>query len=346
MGLSKKTSYVTYREIMSQGETLASILKRLGPQPDFPVSRPDVLFTGCGSSLFLSEFAAHVWRRRAGLNCQAVPASEVLLYPEVYLRRERPTVVFALSRTGDTTETRRAAELIINRYGFPVYGVTCYEDSPLARLGNEALVFPEVQEESVVMTRAFTGILGAFLKWAEAEPGLDELPQLIPRSLEANERGVEELAGENFRDVVFLGSGPFRPLAQEAMLKVKEMTGQATLAWQTFEFRHGPKAILGSDALVWIFAGREDFSLLPEVLREFRALEARLCLAGNLLPPELVGLADVSFSLDWTLERSETEALGLIHLPQLYAFFRSVRLGNNPDRPRKLSRVVRLEGDG
>lgn len=338
-----KEHYLTYQEITSQGKALEKVYARL---KEVPVDRSlyrQFLFTGCGSSFFLSQLIAYTWRRQLKVSCRAVPSSELILRPAAYLSEQVPTAVFAFSRTGSTTETIRACRLIGEMRDFSVFPVTCYGDSELAALGPRALVFPELQEQSLVMTRAFTGILGAFLRWAmdDAEE-LDQMPDRISRSLAAHQERVAGLARQTFQNVVFLGTGPFYPLACEAMLKVKEMTAQPSEAWQTFEFRHGPKAVLDDQTLIWLFAGREDAPYLEDALTDFLNLGAQICLTGNRVPPPLQAYGKAGFIFEWPVQQPETEALGLLHLPQLYAFFRAVQLGKNPDQPDKLSRVVKL----
>lgn len=336
-----KEQYVTYQEITTQGDTLNAILSRIDA---FPLDRSQFqrfIFTGCGSSFFLSRLIAQVWTVRLALPCQAAPASEIVLYPEAYFERNASTAVFVLSRTGSTAESVRAGRLALE-YGFSVIPVTCYEGSEITTLGPTALVFPEVQEKSVVMTRAFTGILGAFLKWGHPEPGFSGVPARIRENLQHYENEIDNLAAEPFHNIVFLGTGSFQHLAWEAMLKVKEMTGSPTEAWQSLEFLHGPKAIVDAETLVWLFAGRKDSPYLHDLIEALTGLGARICVTGNQVPEELCRRAHRSFVVDWPVERDETEALGLLHLPHLYAFFRAMRLGKNPDQPEKLSRVVKL----
>lgn len=337
-----KEHYVTYREIITQGQALEAILDRLEKFPLDLRSYQELAFVGCGSSLFLSQFIARAWSQRLGIRAQAVPASEVILHPAVYFHPGRSTLVFPFSRTGETTETIRAARKLREDYGFPILPVTCYRNSQLASLSSSVLEFPEVPEESIVMTRAFTGILGAFLHWGRGEAQLAKIPSWISASLQENESSLADLAAVPYRNVVFLGTGTLYDVACEAMLKLKEMTGQPAEAWQTFEFRHGPRAILEEGTLAWVFASREEFPYLADIVDEFQSLKAQICLVGNRLPAALRNRVEYCFDFDWALERSESEALGMLHLPQLYAFFRALHLGKNPDRPDKLSRVVRL----
>lgn len=340
--MPKKEDYVTYQEITSQADTLKQILDRLDGLPIELRDYHRIILTGCGSSFFLSQLIAHFLRTRLNLPCRAVPSSELIFYPEAYLEPKLSTAVFAFSRTGSTTETVRAVQMLQEKYNLLVVAVTCYDGSEITQLGGPALVFPEVQEKSVVMTRAFTGILGAFLHWAGAEKELEKVPGYIARSLADYDTRIQTLAAQDFHHVVFLGTGPLYYVAREGMLKLEEMTARHTEAWQSFEFRHGPKAILEESTLIWLFSSRQDAGFMENAVEEFTGLGAHVWLAGNRLPQTLAAKADEAFVMDWDLERPEIEAVSLLHLPQLYAFYRSLQVGNNPDEPAKLSRVVKL----
>lgn len=340
-----KKRFATYDEIAGQGRKLSETLSRLADVP-IPLSKGSrYLLTGCGSSLYISLFLTESWRGRLGLDVRSAPSSELILYPERILKREEKPILIAISRSGETTETIKAARIARQRFDCRIVTVSCDSRSTLAGLGDTAIHFDELREQSVVMTRAFTGMLGAFLAWSGLRESIQRLPDWLGTALKENEKPLQELAGSDQKNLVFLGTGPFFPLACEAMLKVKEMTGAVVEAWQTFEFRHGPRAILQEGSLVWIFAGAADFPHLSEVISEFQELGARVCLAGNRLPEKLAGSADLSFSFDWDVDEPEVEACGMLHLPQYLAFFKAIALNKNPDHPEKLSRVVTL-GEG
>lgn len=339
--MNKTDEFVTYSEITNQPNALREILGRLESLPVDPAQFDQVLLTGCGSSLFICGWVAHSLNKHLGTRAVAVPSSELIFHPGSYFRPGDHTLLFAFSRSGETTETNRAARIAADELGMEVASVHCYPGSTLDEVGHHQLVFPEVQEKSVVMTQAFTAIVGAFLHWCKLEEtGI--LPSLIEDSLARHEQDVEQLSSLDFDQLIFLGSGAFAHLANEAMLKVKEMTGKPTEAWQTFEFRHGPRAILRPGTLIWLFGNREDKGHLRDLISEFQKLGAEVCVTGNRLPEEALLRADRHFSVEWPLQHTETEALGLLHLTQLYAYFRAVRLGKNPDKPDKLTKVVKL----
>ena len=60
-----------------------------------------------------------------------------------------------------------------------------------------------------------------------------------------------------YADYVFLGQGPFFGVAQESMLKVKEMSCSYAQAFHTLEFRHGPARRPGGSGLRLLGHGPE-----------------------------------------------------------------------------------------
>jgi glucosamine--fructose-6-phosphate aminotransferase (isomerizing) len=301
-----------------------------------------VLVLGCGSSQYLGAFAAQVWHTRLGRFCRALPASEFLLRPDSYIDRGNPPLVIGISRTGETSETLLALTQARDRHGLAIVPVTCAPDSPIGRLSENTLTFPEVAEQGIVMTRAFIGILACFLDSAGCGREVRKLPALVRASLDKHQQTLISLANRDFDHVVFLGTGPFYQIAREAALKVREMSASHAEAHQLFEFRHGLHATLGPGSLVWVMTGPRDVPFLPGVFPELRALGAELLVTGVGLHPSLVAEADLSLSLDGAVGATEVEALGLLHLAQLFALFRTVRLGGNPDQPRNVNRVTPL----
>ena len=83
------------------------------------------LFVGCGSSYYLSRLIAALWTKHFYIPATAVPASELLFAPEETLRRIGAEQIVLMSRSGETTEVLRAAELLQSHKTVQTLGVTC-----------------------------------------------------------------------------------------------------------------------------------------------------------------------------------------------------------------------------
>src|SRR5512143_48407 len=103
--------YCTHTEIKSQTGAWAQALDlaRAASLPD-AADYDQVIFTGCGSTYYLSLAAAALYQELTGRPARAVPGSELWLNPRVSLATGK-TLLVALSRSGTTTETLKAAEM-------------------------------------------------------------------------------------------------------------------------------------------------------------------------------------------------------------------------------------------
>jgi glucosamine--fructose-6-phosphate aminotransferase (isomerizing) len=257
-----------------------------------------------------------------------------------------PLVAFVISRSGTTSEAVRAAQHLAARgAGTSVVAITCREDSALAAAAEHVVALPHVVEQSVVMTQSFTSMLLALQSIAaliagdaELEAQLDRVPELGRAGMDQAEavarRLGEDLALDTF---IFLGLGPGYGLAQEATLKLKEMTQTPCEAYNPLEFRHGPISVVRPGTAVVLLEGERERDYMPDVERDVRELGAHVTTvapyggdgvdASVQLP---AGLADI--------------ARGVLYMPalQLLAFHRATARDLDPDRPRHLAHVVLL----
>ena len=343
-----------YREIVSQPETWEHALeaadaawapRALGLDGD-----EHVLLTGAGTSFYLAQAAAQVMQERTGRSARAVPASEVFLSPASTVPQGVPLLVFVMSRSGSTSEAVLAARhLRRNAPEARVVALTCRPGSELARHAHLTVEIPEAAERSVVMTRSFTSMLlalcliaAAMADEAAAREELERLPALARDGMDEAEAFGERLGGDTALDsVIYLGLGPNYGLAQEATLKLKEMTQVPCEAYSPLEFRHGPISIIEPGSAVVVLGGSRDEAYLPALevdLAGHGAHVARISphpserAASSLLLP--AGLSDL--------------ARGPLYLPpvQLLAYHRARALGLNPDEPRNLDQVVVLDPVG
>ena len=343
----------TWQEIVSQPQVWRKTLRLFAerrPELEGFLERTEpsrLLIIGCGSTHYLAQSAAVLFRRRAGLPAYALPSSELWLYHDA-IPVER-TLLLAVSRSGITTETVRAMGRFRAAGGRRVLTITCYPESTLAREADLALVAPDGREQSVAQTRSFTSMLllvhalAALL--AQDEEMLAHLHQL-PDLLEELVARVGDLpqrlgADPEVERFFFLGGGPLYGLASEAMLKTKEMSLSYAEAYHPLEFRHGPMSMVDGRTLVVGLLSDTGLEEERRVLEEMRELGARtLALVED-------GAALSASRVDHIVELrsglSEWER-GPLYLPviQRLAYHRAVAKGLDPDRPNHLRAVVEL----
>jgi glucosamine--fructose-6-phosphate aminotransferase (isomerizing) len=311
------------------------------------------LFVACGSSYYLSQTIAAQWTKLLRVRCEAVPASEMLFAAEEILQRTRAKQIVLVSRSGKTTEVLRVAECLNANPAVRTLGVTCSEESDLAKLCTRTLKMPWTDEQSMVMTRSFTAVLTLFTRLgaefandAQLAASLDALPEHAEAWLAANAGKMRAFAAKRvFSDYVFLGQGAHYWLAQEAALKMTEMSSSYAQAYHTLEFRHGPKAIASKDTLITLLLS--DASAKEEIplIGELKELRASVLVIANRVASETRKIADLIIELE--LDSPEFVRMAMTAIPaQLLGLEAGLCKGLNPDVPKNLARAVVLGAIG
>jgi len=343
-------------EMLSQPQSWEKCLAALPQSQEFqtvcdsyPTNVP-WLFIGCGSSYYISLSAAACWTYITGRPARAIPASELLLYPDIALQDGRACVSVLISRSGRTSEILKAAELLRARPGHPILAVTCAEDQTLEKLSSATLHFFEAAELSTVMTRSFTSMLLGLQYLAASIAGNKYATQAI-MALPALSRKIFDSAAtkipafvqdRSFDDFIFLGQGPFYGIACECALKVTEMSGSHAQAYHTLEFRHGPKSIVGPQTLVVFLLSEKGFDPERRVLEEIKGLGATTIVLANRGSDATIAASDLLIPLELSIP--EYAWLPIAAFPgQLLGLHLALRKGLDPDQPRHLSQVVVLE---
>ena len=346
----------TFAEILSEPETWRKCLAALSQTGELPRLRSalppgrECIFVGCGSSYYLALSAAATWLILTGEPARAVPASEVLLFPKL-LPEDFSAIL--ISRSGRTSEVIEAGKVLQQQNQTARMAITCAIGTPIENIAEEIIRLPDADEKSTVMTRSFTSMLLASqmlaaerANAAEFAAGIRALPrETEPKIAEIDATIRRVVQFRRFEDYVFLGQGPFFGVAQEAMLKVTEMSCSYAQCFHTLEFRHGPKAIVSPETLVTFFLSESGFEAEVSVLQEMKQLGATTLAVTNRANPAVRESAD--YLIEMSLRVPELARAAAFVIPgQLLGFHTGIRKGFDPDNPRHLSRVVMLQASG
>jgi len=331
--------FATFREIMSQTEAWAQALELIQTaQLSIAEDYDQVIFTGCGSTYYLSLASSALYQELTGRVARAIPGSELLLNSKTILADQKILLV-AISRSGTTTETVKAVEKFKADKLGDVLVISNYNEV-LSRLADINIVISKGQEESVAQTRSFASMYVAASGFAARMAGRADLLDRMASLPEIGERIIQDFEptarqiGENvdFDRFYFLGSGTRYGLACEVNLKMKEMTLTHSEPFHFLEFRHGPMSMVNKKTVVVGLVSESNFNHENAVLNEMRAL------GGKTLA---IGESGVDIVFDSGIPES---VRGVLYLPalQLMAFYRSLVKGLNPDRPNNLVAVIKL----
>ncbi len=307
----------------------------------------------CGTS-YHAGLVARYWLEEVGIPCNVEVASEYR-YRKVVV--PEGTLFVSITQSGETADTL-AALRVAKKAGYVGSLVVCnVPESSLVRESDVALMTRAGPEIGVASTKAFTTQLVALrlLTLALARRGgmsverekelvdeLHALPRQVEVVLELSD-AIETMA-QAFADkenALFLGRGPFYPIALEGALKLKEISYIHAEAYPAGELKHGPLALV--DEKMPVVCALPDDPLLEKVLSNLQEVRAR---GGELF---LFSDQKVRIGLDrfqnLTLaEICPTTAPIVYTIPlQLLAYHVAVLKGTDVDQPRNLAKSVTVE---
>jgi len=346
--MSNETAGLFIRdEIASQGqaweELIPLVMEHADEIRESFAGIEEVIFTGCGSALNASLCGASILQMQTGISARSVPAAECYLFRDSVLVSGRKTLAVLISRSGKTTEVVRALDDLRSR-AIRTVGITCTEDSPLARGSDVALVLTPATERAVATTRSLTGmilvtqLLAAIVSGSEAYLSeLRRLPELCQAQMESY-HNLGKVIGErtDLTQYAFVGNGPLFGLARESQLKVKEMVLLPVDAYPMLDFRHGPQSNVDKQMLVIAFISDSAHEEEVQFLRDMKALGGVTWALCDRDDGTLQAHADHVLELNSGLGEL---VRGPLYMPavQYMAYYRSLSRGLNPDEPRHLS---------
>ncbi len=327
---------------LDQQEVIRKICARVPPDGEW-------LFVGCGTSYYIALAAAAFFAEMTGMPARAVPASEILFFPNSILSKRHTSIPVLISRSGRTTEVVRAGEYLERERGIRTIAITCYADEPLAKNSSFPIVLSAAAEKSTVMTRSFSSmVLGLqYLAASVANhPGaLGELRQLPAQSapmFESIPAQVREfVASHELNNYSFVGQGAFFGIANEAMLKVMESSCSYAQVFNSLEFRHGPKSIVNPQSLFGIFLSNSAHEAEVDLLEEMKALGATTMAVTAKLSSRIKAASDMLIQVP-TGQAEYSRLAACIPAAQLLGLYTGLKKGLDPDSPRNLSQVVIL----
>ncbi len=312
-----------------------------------------VHIVACGTS-YHAGLVAKYWLEEVGVPCAVEVASEYR-YRKVVV--PPGTLFLSISQSGETADTLAALRGIKTAGYVGSLTICNVPESSLTRESDVALMTRAGPEIGVASTKAFTTQLTALrlvtLALARRRGlGVEREEQLVnelhalPRQVEVVLALSDAIKGmaDAFADkqhALFLGRGPFYPIALEGALKLKEISYIHAEAYPAGELKHGPLALV--DASMPVICALPDDPLLDKVLSNLQEVRAR----GG----ELFLFSDHNVKIE--LDRYQNLTLADIHpstapivysVPlQLLAYHVAVLKGTDVDQPRNLAKSVTVE---
>ena len=331
----------------------AQIRAFAGPLIDDPAAR--VILTGAGSSSYIGQCVVPLLDRRLAARVDAVPTTDIVCAPRLYLEPEQPLLLVSFGRSGNSPESLAAVELAESLVRDVRHlAIICNADgalgkAPVAR--SMTLLLPaETHDAGFAMTSSFScmmyAAMAALLPTGSMDARIDAIADATARVIAGSLPALNELARGQYDRVAYLGSGVLQGLAREAALKLGELTNGAvaTCFESPLGFRHGPKTFVTEHALVMVFVSndpltrRYDLDLVDELRRDGRA--ARI-IEVNAQPRAAAGADGITVPA--MADAVDADLLWpYLAIAQIHAFLRSRAIGVTPDNPNPAGLVNRV----
>lgn len=324
---------VLHRAVTQDDKKIMSIARQIK-------EAKNVFFLACGTSAHACQSASYVFSKGPEIYIPVVIGSEFSHYKNFI---SKDTLIIAISQSGETADVigpiRKSKEL-----GARVISIVNVMGSTIQRESDEFLLLNAMPEIAVASTKAYTAMLSvlyllAYATMEDLEGGkirLKNLYNVIYNLTTINTRDhilqiSEKL--KNSEHVYVIGRDSQFPTAQEAALKIKEISYIHAEALPAGELKHGTLALITKGTpVIALFSEDNEQATLNNIME----IKSR---GGYIIG---VGYHNHE-NFDSYIKTLECKALNPIVqiIPmQILAYQLSVLRGNNPDMPRNLAKSV------
>lgn len=348
----------TCAQLAACKDELQAFLDQVVKQDDF-----DIVLTGAGTSEFVGNSLYQALNRKYGYKVKSYGTTDIVLSPEDFLSRTKPTILVSFGRSGNSPESLGAVEAaeVVCQNLYHLF-VTCNHEGTLSRLADDREncfainLTPETHDQSFAMTSSYSNMyLATYLAFnldciEEITAKMDKICAAAEEFLNNQYTLARQIVDDfDFKRIVYLGNVALKGVSQESALKMLELTaGQvATMHDSPLGFRHGPKSIIDDTTLTVIYLSDDEYRRKYEVdlIREMgpQRKKNRIVAIMNTPCDGLDGLVDYSLQMK-VGEPMENIMLGLDYIlfAQTIAVLKSLSLGITPDNPCPTGEVNRV----
>lgn len=308
----------------------------------------NVILIGCGTAYHASLMGERLFEKYANISARTYIASEFRYVSTVIPSN---TLAILVSQSGETADTLGAMEVLKER-GIITVALTNVEYSTLAKNCDHEFPLMAGVERAVASTKAYTAQISILYLFALYLKSIKTGSVFDDTALKG--AYLNEGYGEKFflplidmikksKDVFFLGRGFDYITVTEASLKLKEITYINCSSYPAGELKHGFLALVDSLSLsIFLCTEQRLLSKTLSSIHEVHARGGKTVLITNLdtfkISTEHVDMFIKIKSFDESLM-----PITSIEFFQWLAYYTSISLGINPDKPRNLAKSVTVE---
>lgn len=313
----------------------------------------NIMIVGCGTANYAGQMASYFVEQFTDDISVRVEIASELRYRSFNVPDN--TVALIVSQSGETADTLACLNEL-KRRGVRCLGVVNAVGSSIAREVDGGIYVHVGPEISVASTKAFTsqvaaivlfGLVVAQAKGLGAEElreyihELARLPEEIETLISAKESEVRDLASKyaTYEHALYIGRDTLFPVALEGALKLKEISYIHAEGYAAGELKHGPIALV--DDSFFEVALLTDNWLYEKSVSNVVEVNAR---GGHVIAitdsPKSIDVESV-VQIETSLKRLTPLLFNVVL--QLFAYYVSLKRGNDVDQPRNLAKSVTVE---
>jgi glutamine---fructose-6-phosphate transaminase (isomerizing) len=218
-------------------------------------------------------------------------------------------------------------------------------ESTLQSISDKTIMVESSADNGTIPVRSFSTMIYLLELIAGALGGksdfLGELSR-IPKTVDLksyHEKVTKMRRLQDFKKVVFTGTGPNLALAAYGSMIMKSMSSTASMYFNTFELRHNHFMGIGPDTLVVFLLSDKLEEQEIAAVRDVAKMRAQILLVHEKLDEKVEGGVEYAIKLQSGLSTYARAVLTIPYL-QLIAFQHALAIGINPDKPMHTTDVV------
>jgi glutamine---fructose-6-phosphate transaminase (isomerizing) len=358
---SRKGGYSHYmlKEIFDQPQTVQNALNasqaHIDRLADTILSSHQTYLMGVGTTHYVAMVGQYLFSKLAGRYVPAVSSDE---FREVAIAGPGDLVV-AISQSGETYDTRKSADFAKAK-GAATASIVNVMGSSLSLTTDQVILQGSGPEICVVSTKAALAqmivlhrvALSLGLKTGRLERSVHEMhydalrgfPAQVQAALNEQSGFVRNLAERtvHFANWLLLGRGIYQAIAQEASLKLKEVTYHHSEGIPAGFLKHGTLAMVDEHlACLFFVPPLDDADLHEDTLHAIQEVKARGGpVVGWYFENDLRAAQLVNDGLKLPQVPAPVAPYLQLILAQLFSYFSALKLGRSIDKPRNLAKSV------
>ncbi len=303
-----------------------------------------LFFIGCGTAAKMAKLGELYAARVAGKLANTYVGSEFAAYGQ-FLNKK--STIFAVSQSGETADVLEGLS-IAHKEGARILSLLNVVGSSIDRMSQKSLFLNAGPEIAVASTKAATAQIAILIliayalgkKLADGKHVMRGVVKDIKAWLTPDlSHEIKQIAMRlnAHDDIYIIGRGLNAPLAQEAAIKIQEVSYIHAEGFPGGELKHGPIALIEK--------GTPIIALIPndETRRDMESNTMELRSRGAYV----IGIAPEHSKLfdEWIKvpDLGVASPIASIIPIQLLAYHLAVLRGNDPDKPRNLAKSVTVK---